>query len=391
MTPGARVAAAIGILDTLLDGAPAERVLTTWARRNRYAGSGDRAAIRDHVFDALRQLASASALGGDAPGERTGRGVMLGLLRAQSHDLDTLFAGGKYDPAPLSDAERATPPQIDPLTALDCPEWLAPPLRAALGDSFGPVMQAMQVRAPLFLRVNLRKATLESAVSALSDEDIATRPGPLSDTALEVMENPRRVQISAAYRDGWVEVQDAASQAAVDALPAKDGQRVLDLCAGGGGKTLALAGRCDGQFFVHDTDPARMSDLPARAERAAVAVTALSTAELDEAEPFDLVIADVPCSGSGAWRRSPQGKWALTEQSLADFCTVQGQILRRAATLVNDQGALAYFTCSMLPAENADQIASFVADFPQWRVETCRSLTPLDGGDGFFLAILRRI
>ncbi|HDR29936.1 MAG TPA: RsmB/NOP family class I SAM-dependent RNA methyltransferase, partial [Rhodovulum sp.] len=238
MTPAARIAAAIGLLDAWLAGAPVERLLTTWGRQNRYAGAKDRAAIRDLVFDALRCRRSFAALGGSA----TGRGLMLGLLRADGIAPGTIFTGEGHVPPPLTAAEQAVPPaDLPEEIACDCPDALAAVLRDSLGADFLPVMQALRQRAPVFLRANLRRTTRDKAAAALASEGIETRPHPLSPTALEVTANARRVQQSRAWREGLVELQDAASQAVADLMPLPEGGRVLDFCAGGGGKTLALA------------------------------------------------------------------------------------------------------------------------------------------------------
>jgi 16S rRNA (cytosine967-C5)-methyltransferase len=386
MTPGARVAAAIEILEAVLAGEAAEKVLTGWARRHRFAGSKDRAAIRDHVFDALRRLRSAAATGG----AMSGRGVMIGLLRQQGAALDTLFDGTGHAPPPLS-ADEATPGAPDSeAEALDCPDWLAPRLRASLGADFAPVLERLRDRAPVFLRVNLVRADMATAQARLAAEGIACRPHALSQTALEVTEGARRVAASAAYREGLVELQDAASQAVVDALPLEGAGRVLDYCAGGGGKALAIAGRWRGTLAAHDANPRRMADLPARAARAGVTLSRLATADLAGQGPWDVVLADAPCSGSGAWRRSPEGKWRLTEPDLARLTAVQDAILADAAGLVAPGGVLAYATCSLLDDENRDRIAAFLAAAPGWRPEGERRLTPLDGGDGFYVSVLRK-
>jgi 16S rRNA (cytosine967-C5)-methyltransferase len=189
---------------------------------------------------------------------------------------------------------------------------------------------------------------------------------------------------------GLVELQDAASQAVIDALPLKSGQTVLDYCAGGGGKSLALAAKAEVRLFAHDIDPGRMKDIPQRSARAGVTVTRLDTTALAKAAPFDLVLADAPCSGSGSWRRAPEAKWAFSPERLAELCAIQAQILDQAARLVAPAGVLAYATCSLLDAENADQITDFIRRAPDWRVLSQRRLTLLDGGDGFFLATLTR-
>ena len=385
MTPGARVAAAIEVLDLWLGGMPAERALTNWGRGNRYAGSGDRAAVRDLVFDAIRCRRSFAALGG----AETGRGLMLGALRAAGTDPDTQFTGAGHAPPPLTEAERTAPPApLDPLVRFDCPDWLAPDLRAALGETFEPVMALMRQRAPVFLRVNAARATPGDAAARLAEEGVETAPHPLSTTALEVTGGARRVKGSAAFREGLVELQDAASQAVVDALlPLPHGTRVLDYCAGGGGKALALAAT-GADVLAHDADARRMSDLPERALRAGATVRVLMPGTAAEAGPFDLVLVDAPCSGSGAWRRQPEAKWRLDAARLAALAETQAAILDAAAELNRPGGRLVYVTCSLLEAENEGQVAAFLARRPGWRVAAERRLSPLEGGDGFYVAIL---
>ena len=291
MTPEARLSAAIEVLDRILDGQPVEPALTGWARGHRFAGSGDRAALRDLVFDALRCRRSHAALGGGL----TGRGLILGGLRAAGRDEAALFTGIGHSPAPTGPSDIGRMPVG--FEALDCPDWLAGPLQASLGDSFIPVMQALRKRAPVFLRVNRRKATVAQAVARLAADGISARPNQLANFALKVTENARKIQSSRAYADGLVELQDAASQAVVEAvlqaamLPG--GARVLDYCAGGGGKTLALAAEGDLAVWAHDANPHRMADLLPRAARAGV------TVELTEnparKAPYDLILVDVPC------------------------------------------------------------------------------------------------
>lgn len=389
MTPAARVSAAIDILDAIAAGTPAEKALTGWARGSRYAGSRDRAAVRDHVFDVLRCRRSFAALGG---GE-DGRGLLLGALRAAGADIPALFDGARFAPAPLSERERAhlaTPVRMPELVALDCPDWLAPELRQSLGADFAPVMERLRTRAPVFLRVNTARTDRDGAQAALAADGIRAVPHPLAATALEVVENARRVRGATAFAEGLVELQDAASQAVVEALALPDGLPVLDYCAGGGGKTLALAARGAGPLYAHDAIPARMADLDRRAARAGAAVTRLTSDKLDDAGPFGLVLLDVPCSGSGSWRRAPEGKWTLTRDRLDRLRAEQARILDDAATRVAEGGCLAYVTCSLLEAENAAQIAAFLARRDGWRNTRTLRLTPLDGGDGFYLAVLTR-
>lgn len=380
MTPAARAAAAIAVLDRVLAGEPAEKALTNWGRASRYAGSGDRAAVRDIVFDALRRRTSAAARGGGL----TGRGLVLGLARDAGQEA--FFSGEGHAPAPPGPLEIAREPGPD--ERFDLPVWLLPDLRESLGPDFEAVAEALRSRAPVFLRVNLGKTDVAGAVAALAAEGIEARAHALATTALEVTLNARKVQASQAYLSGLVELQDAASQAVAEALPLADGLRVLDHCAGGGGKTLAMAARARLRLFAHDVLPRRMADLPDRANRAGVSVTL--TERPEATAPYDLVLVDAPCSGSGSWRRDPEGKWKITPQLYDRVVESQSAILGRAAAMVTPGGVLAYATCSLLQRENRGQVDAFLARNPGWTLERDLRLTPLQGGDGFYLALIWR-
>lgn len=382
MTPAARLSAAIEVLDRILAGTPAEQALTNWGRANRFAGSGDRHALRDLVYDALRCRRSYGALGGGD----TGRGLILGGLRDRGQDVAALFTGQGHAPPPPGPDEAGSPPES--AAALDVPDWLYPRLVAALGPDCDAILAAMRARAPVFLRVNLARATPDTAAARLADDAIATRPVPGIASALEVTGNPRKVQASAAYGEGLVELQDASSQAVVQDLPLRDGMAVLDLCAGGGGKTLAMAARARLRLWAHDANPRRLADLPARAKRAGAKVKITDNPE--GSGPYDLILMDVPCSGSGSWRRDPAGKWALSADRLAALCQIQGSILDRAARLAGPDGVLAYATCSLLREENEAAIEAFRHRSPGWTCRLQRRFDPRSGGDGFFLAILDR-
>lgn len=383
MTPAARWAAAATVLDQIEAGEPAEKALTTWARKSRFAGSRDRVAIRDHVFDILRCWRSTAALGGGT----TGRAQVLGRVRQIGEDPDMVFTGDGYALAPLTDAERSAGEQPVAAAACDLPDWIYDICANDLGEDIHATAEALRHRAAVFLRVNLLKADRNSAQSALAAEGIITQPHPLSDTALEVTEGARKVAQSRAFQTGLVELQDVASQAVVDALPVRPGQRCLDYCAGGGGKTLALAARLKGPVDAHDADPRRMSDLPNRAERAGAQVATVARPK----GLYDLVLCDVPCSGSGSWRRAPEGKWRLTPDRLQAVTQVQADILDHVAGLVAPDGTLAYATCSMLRRENEDQITRFLARHEEWTCTTQTRFGLEAGGDGFFVAILTRI
>lgn len=384
MTPAARFGAAIEILDQIQTGEAAEKALTNWARRSRFAGSKDRAAIRDHVFDVLRCRRSCAVLGGG----NTGRALILGLLRLQKIPVEDVFSGIGHAPAPLGEAEQVPNDLPEAGAALDLPDWLIPEVTRSLGEATAEFGRTLQARAPVMLRVNLRKGTREQVLARLSEEGIDCLAVALSPSALLVQEGARRINASEAYQAGLVELQDGASQAVVDQLPLEDGWKVLDYCAGGGGKSLAMAARAKGAFFAHDAHVQRMRDLPERARRAAVSITPLDTPA--KLAPYDLVLCDAPCSGSGSWRRSPEGKWALTPEALADINTLQSTILEQAAPLVAPGGWLAYATCSVLNCENEDRVSQFLADRPDWQQSRSQRWLPGPEGDGFFLSLLTR-
>jgi len=386
MTPAARVQAAIEVLDIYLGGMPAEQALTRWARGARYAGSGDRAAVRDHVYEAIRRLRSDAALGGVT----TGRGLMIGALRRGGTDPEAIFTGASYAPGVLADTERQSGHSPEtPAERLDIPDWLWPQFQVSQMAA-DAAATALQSRAPVHLRVNLTKGDRDGAIAALARDGVVCESHASVETALLVREGSRRIRQSAAYLDGLVELQDAASQAVVAALPLRDGMRVLDYCAGGGGKALAMAAQAQIDLYVHDFAPDRMRDLPNRAARAGVRVTPLATADLAGSAPFDLVLCDAPCSGSGAWRRDPDGKWALNQGRLDTLVQTQKEIMHTAAGLTAQTGVLAYATCSLLNVENADQIAAFVTDQAGWQVSWQKAWAVQDGTDGFYSAHLTR-
>ena len=383
MTPGARVAAAIACLDQILAGQPAEQVLTTWGRMNRFAGSKDRAAIRDHVYGALRRKRSAAHVGG----AMTGRGLMIGALQMDGAELSALFNGEGHAPAGLDGIEgQGDLTTADPAARADLPDWLFTLLSVERGDDALAIGQALRSRAPVWLRVNTLRATREKAAQALADDGIETGVHPTLDTALEVTGNAQKVSQSAPYLSGMVELQDAASQGAISRLPLRNGMKVLDYCAGGGGKALAIAAGTRAPVWAHDADPRRMGDIPARAKRAGADIRV--TPDLRKAGQFDLVFVDAPCSGSGTWRRTPDAKWKLTADSLSRVVRLQDEIITKAEAFVAPGGVLAYATCSILADENQNHLPALLAR--GWRLEDEMRLDPSVHGDGFYLAILSR-
>ena len=387
MTPGARIAAAAAILDAIGEGRSAERALTGWARASRFAGSGDRAAIRDLVFDVLRRRRSCAWVGG----AETGRGLMIGLLRLDGIAPETVMTGAGHAPPPPGVEERgrdlATMP---PPVAADMPDWLHARLFGQAPDHAGAAIEALRHRAPVFVRVNLGRGTRGAAIDALAGDGIVAVRHDRVKSCLQVTENARRISRSAAYLDGLLDLQDASSQDAVLRLPLTRGDRVLDLCAGGGGKALAMADRLGGPVHAYDIEPRRMADIPDRAARAGQRIVRLDSGALRRERPFDLVLVDAPCSGSGTWRRDPEGKWALTPDVLANLARVQAGLLHDAADRVAPGGTLAYATCSILAEENAATAARFAANHERWTETARHAWWPGPEGDGFFLATWRK-
>jgi 16S rRNA (cytosine967-C5)-methyltransferase len=377
MTPAARVAAAIEVLaDVEARRRPAVDALKDWGLARRFAGSGDRAAIAGLVYDALRRKASSAWLMGEA----SPRAVTIGALK-QLRDLDeagisALFSGEGHAPAPLTAAERERLRSGDLSGAPgyvcgDYPEWLAAAFAESCGDDAVAEGRALASRAPIDLRVNTLKGGRDRALAALAHLD--AQPTPLSPVGLRVAVKPdgRGPALSAepAYVKGAVEVQDEGSQLASLLSGAKPEMQALDLCAGGGGKTLALAAMMEnhGQIYATDDDGRRLTpifDRLARAGARNVQVRAPRGSRdilSDLAGRCDVVLIDAPCTGSGAWRRNPDAKWRVRPGALEQRIKDQNETLERAAKYVKAGGHLVYVTCSLLKAENEDRIAAFLA------------------------------
>ncbi len=391
MTPNARYAAAIDVLDAILEGDPAEKTLTNWARSNRYAGSKDRAAVRDIVFDCLRQKRSLIY----RAGFDGARGLVAGHILAAGQPVADVFTGERFAAGVLSASEQAALEQVTELPSdamrLDVPDWIYSKLRDSLGDGFEACLIALQTRAPLDLRVNCKKTSLAQVQGNLAKDEIETVAVDQVPNALRVTTNPRRVALSDAYNNGLVEIQDAGSQAIVDALPLEGVTTVLDYCAGGGGKSLAIAARADVQIDAYDQNSGRMKDLDARAKRAGATVRILRDDPVLSGKTYDLVLLDVPCSGTGAWRRNPDGKWRFGADDLQELLTVQAEILSSAQKLVKTGGVLAYATCSLLNDENEMQASTFLSKYPEWQPGTRKNFLPSAGTDGFFLTTFKKI
>lgn len=388
MRHDARYGTAIGLLDLIFAGEPAEKVLTNWARANRYAGSKDRAAVRDIVFDALRGKNHYQALACATDG----RGTVLGQVIGSGQDADTVFTGLTHAPDVLSPEERAVVAQAEAQQepVFDVPGWLVDQLKVSLGADFERTMAALRGRAPVDLRVNLLKSSVAEAAKRLAVDGVKTEALGITPLGLRVTEGDRKVAQSGAYQDGMVELQDAGSQAVVDALPLRAGLSVLDYCAGGGGKSLAVASVTEGkaQIAAFDKSANRLKNLKERADRAGAAVTLATNDPVSGDQTYDLVLLDVPCSGSGAWRRNPDAKWKFTADDLEALTAIQSGILEATARLVRKGGTLAYVTCSLLRAENEDRIAAFLTGKSGWTKRVERRFPLGEDSDGFFLCLL---
>lgn len=427
MTPGARVQAAIDILSNIArTHAPADRVVDGWARASRFAGSKDRAAVSELVYSTLRHRSElAHALKSTDP-----RLLALGhvaLIDGQGSDVAMSLAdGGTHAPAPLNENEAsalrsaALPgDEVEPWVRCNYPAFLHQELQTAFGARLEPEMSALMMRAPTDLRVNLLKASRDDAATQLVAEGVEVASAPHSPWGLRLKSRANLPALKS-YRDGLIEVQDEGSQLACLIANAKPGEQLLDLCAGGGGKSLALAAMMSnrGQIFACDVDPRRLNNLMPRAQRAGIRNIQIRALEkwrageqdkslADLVSRMDCVFVDAPCSGTGAWRRSPDARWRLTELDLAGYRAAQEEVLARGALAVKPGGRLVYVTCSLLPSENEAQINRFLAAHSEFSSEDWRqglaTHPQLSGGpalrlspastetDGFFIAVLRRL
>ncbi|MEZ5850256.1 MAG: RsmB/NOP family class I SAM-dependent RNA methyltransferase [Hyphomicrobiaceae bacterium] len=428
MRPGARITAAIEVLEDVLGRhRPVGEALSDWGKAHRIAGSGDRAAIGNLVYDALRRRASiAWAFDADAP-----RALAIGAageaLALSAEAVAQACDGSQHAPAPLSEVETAAlsrPLAEAPAhVQANVPEWLWPSFVATFGDNAIAEGQRLAMRAPTDIRVNTLKATREKVAKSLASfgvEETALSPLGLRVRPPQGPGRTPNLQAEAAFEAGWFEIQDEGSQIASLMAGAGPRLQVLDLCAGGGGKTLAMAANMQntGQIFAYDSDRHRLKPIFQRVKRAGVrnvqVLKAGDTTALEAMGPrFDLVLVDAPCTGTGVWRRRPEAKWRLREHSIGHRQDEQREVLGRAAGLVKPGGVLVYVTCSILAEENTGQVAWATETFPDLAVEPTASVwertlttTPppsADGRsdtllmtpnrhdtDGFFVSVLRK-
>jgi 16S rRNA (cytosine967-C5)-methyltransferase len=434
VTPGARVEAAIGLLGEIDKGrAPADDTVATYFRRHRFAGVKDRAAISGHIYAVLRHRALldwwiARAGNGLGPDARKRMLAALKLIERWSQDeMHRAFDGDRFRPGAISNEEAAMlaampedaakhddmPPEV----AGNYPAWLASHLAAALGESLAKEMAALNGEAALDLRANALKTDRDKAMAALKREGIGVAHTPLSPLGLRVFERIPLATLDI-FKKGFIEVQDEASQIAALLADARPGMRVVDFCAGAGGKTLALAAAMKnrGHLVACDTSAKRLERATERLRRAGASIVQRVplSSERDKwvkkhAAGFDRVFVDAPCSGTGTWRRNPDAKWRLRPKDLEELAALQAAILDSAQRLVKPGGRLIYATCSLLKEEDETQIESFLGshgDFALkpigevWREtiggepphpDDMMRLTPArDGTDGFFVAVMER-
>lgn len=372
---GGRLAAAIEVLDDIgRRHRPAGEALRDWGLSHRFAGAGDRAAIGNIVYNALRRRRSAAWLmGADTP-RALAFGALLAVDGAEPQMLAARLADDRFAPPPLDQEEldglaARLPCEAPDLVRAEAPDWCVPLLERAFGTDWMVEAAALALPPPLDLRVNALKSSPARVLGEL--EEAGAAPAPLAPLALRIPpiagegRHPN-VQAEPAYRRGWFEIQDEGSQIAAMLAGARPGMQVLDYCAGAGGKTLALAAAMNnrGQIFAHDADKLRLAPLYERVRRAGVRNVQASARPAD-LEPLagrmDIVFVDAPCTGSGTWRRHPDAKWRLSQRQLDMRMAEQSAILESAATYLKPGGLLAYVTCSVFAEENADRIATFLA------------------------------
>jgi len=409
MTPAARIQAVIDILGEVeRTRQPIDRHLRDWGRTHRFAGSKDRAAIAERIYTIQRRRAwLAWRIGSDAP-----RALVIGSLLDEG-GIEALFSGGGYGPSALTDAERATIAQAPsgeppPHVRGEYPQFLEDELHRAFSDALLDEMVALQARASADLRVNTLKTSRDDLLHALRDEGADAQPTPFSPFGIRLAEGEAKLGRGGLFLSGAFEFQDEAPQIAALLCGAEPGMRVLDLAAGAGGKSLALAAIMQnrGRIVASDVRAAALTELERRAERAGA--TIIDTQPPDGV--FDIVLLDAPCSGTGTWRRQPELRWRLTPERLTELHATQDALLKQAAAHVKPGGRLVYATCSILPSENEDRVAAFldshrdfavmpVADV--WR-EVLGSEPPMTHShffhaspfstqtDGFFTAVLQK-
>ncbi len=415
MTPSARLAATIDLLAAIeaAPRRPADAVANSFFRDRRYIGGGDRRDVSDRVWFVLRHWRRLDWWLQRGEGNPTPRLLAAAAAVLEGRPVEGLqraYSGGRYAPDTLEPAElrvlRALEghtiehPDMPDAVRHEVPDWLLPLLAGRFGPELEAELGAMTGQAPLDMRVNLLKGTRDEAAAALAEAGIETEPMPLSPWGLRAR-GRQNVTATAAFRNGLVEIQDEGSQLVVAALQAAPEMRVVDYCAGAGGKTLAIAMSMEnrGHIVACDVSEPRLDGAVRRLRRAGVhnverhLLVAGDKWAKRRAASFDRVLVDAPCTGTGTWRRNPDARLRLRPRDLEELALKQAAILQDASRLLRPGGRLVYATCSMLPQENEAQASGFLAANPQFRQVDALdghpviSLTPrLHGTDGFFAA-----
>ena len=423
-----RVAAAIEILnDIFTQHRPASEALKDWGKSHRFAGSTDRHAIGTLVYDVLRRRNTASSRMGDGRPRALALGVLRDVWNMSSAEIETLcteqFGPGVLTAKEKTALEREIRDDLPAHIRGDYPEWLESSLASVFGDRAAEEGAALSMRAPIDMRANTLKASREQLLEAFAKHNATA--GSLSPLCVRI-ESPTHetrnvnVEVEPAHGLGWFEVQDEASQIAALLSGVQPGESVIDICAGAGGKTLALAAimKNKGRLVAHDQDKHRLRPIFERVNRSGATnieiVAADEGAKLGEMGGFDCVLIDAPCSGSGAWRRKPDAKWRLQPKQLEQRQKDQRDVLAQGAALVKAGGRMIYITCSVLAEENADQVKTFLASNKNFKIvpyaeqwkhaiggEVPKSadgssntllLTPAQHGtDGFFVAVMQKV
>jgi 16S rRNA (cytosine967-C5)-methyltransferase len=398
MTPAARISAAIEVLDDIIQRRrPASDALKDWGLSRRFAGSKDRAAIASLVYDALRRKASSAfAMASDEPRALV-LGMLAGLRGLELGEIAELCSGENHAPLPLSDDEIAllaafswdgAPDWI----CADVPEWLWPAFTQSFGADAVSEGQALAARAPIDLRANRLKTSREKLLASLAH--LSPEVGAWSPDALRFLPGHDgrgpSLQTEPGFFAGEFEIQDEGSQLVTLLAGARPGDTVVDLCAGAGGKTLALAALMenDGRLFATDLDSRRLAPLHERLARSGATHVEIRIPRSRGHEPLaditgqaDLVLVDAPCTGSGTWRRNPDAKWRVRPGALAERIKDQAEVLARAAKLARPGGRIAYITCSVLPEENDGAVRAFLARHPGFAALAPNDVLASDRGD----------
>ena len=380
----------IEILDTYLNEAKIDFVLRKWAIKHRFAGSSDRRKIKDIIFDIIRQKKSCEHVGGGF----SGRNLLIGYLKLKGTELSSVFDNSKFGPEELTIKEQNINVDFSNLSniyELDFPSWLIPILRRSLLNEFSNVVKALRNRSHIQLRVNLKKISRLNAMKKLQKNNIECEINELCSTALNVLNGAQHILTSPCFENGFVELQDAGSQLVSELIEINYNDKVLDMCAGAGGKSLSIScgAELDATYFAWDINFDRMKDIDARSKRAGVKIE--KVIKLSSKSFYNKIIIDAPCSGSGSWRRDPEGKWRLDEDILDNYVKTQRELILKGLKLLAPRGQILYITCSILDIENGKLIDDLISSVLSLKLVRSISLVPSSKSDGFYGAVLEKV